>query len=539
MKKFLGVSFLCTIDIVYSIRVESSSPWCLSGNMAWIKRAMAAYWDANQPIPRHTHPHKRAAMRNISMTADTAAFLDEVTRRILDHVQAKDQPLRVNPSSSLASMRRTLDLALPLEGFGMDSVLDDLDTYIAHSVKTNRSEFMNPLWGGLSLPALAGELIASATNNSMYTYELSPMGTLIEQTVIKRMCELVGFPDGFGTFTTGGSNGNMLGMLCAREHLVPGSTKSGFDGRNMAVFVSAEAHYSVLMSANVIGIGHQNIIKVNCDGDGRMRPESLVEEIAFARQEGLTPFCVVATAGTTVRGAYDPLDALAEVAHREGLWLHVDAAWGGACLFSNTHASLMEGVEKADSVCWDAHKMMSVPLMCSVFLIKEPGILRRLCDHTNVAHYLFHSEAALDDLGRYSLQCARRNDALKLWIEWRVRGDAGWASMVDEHMDDADYLEEAIVAHPSLEMVSSRMWTNVCFRFTHDGDVDLNEVNAEIRHRLLQEGSFMVSRSNIGDDVILRMVLVNQNVTRDSLDRFLERVVHHGEEICRGIPAQG
>ena len=105
--------------------------------------------------------------------------------------------------------------------------------------------------------------------------------------------------------------------------------------------------------------------------------------------------------------------------------------------------------------------------------------------------------------------------------------------------DDADYLEEAIVAHPSLEMVSSRMWTNVCFRFTHDGDVDLNEVNAEIRHRLLQEGSFMVSRSNIGDDVILRMVLVNQNVTRDSLDRFLERVVHHGEEICRGIPAQG
>jgi glutamate/tyrosine decarboxylase-like PLP-dependent enzyme len=471
------------------------------------------------------------------MTNATAEFIDEVASRLLNHILSKENEGRVNPSQSMASMRRTLDLKLPLEGYGMEGVLDDLDAYISHSVKTNRSEFMNPLWGGLSLPALAGEIIAAATNNSMYTYELSPMGTLIEQTVVKRMCELAGFSDGFGTFSTGGSNGNMLGMLCAREHLLPGSTKMGFDGRHMAIFVSAEAHYSVLMAANVMGIGHQNIIKVACDDDGRMQPERLREEIDFARAEGLTPLCIVATAGTTVRGAFDPLEELADIAHQEGLWLHVDAAWGGACLFSTTHAALMESVEKADSVCWDAHKMMSVPLMCSVFLIKDPAVLRRLCDHTNVAHYLFHSEAASDDLGRYSLQCARRNDALKLWIEWRVRGDAGWAAMVDRHMDDADYLEAMIDAHPQLEMMSSRMWTNVCFRFTAN-DADLNEVNAEIRQRLIQEGSFMVSRSNIGDDVVLRMVLVNQHVTRESLDRFLARVVHHGQEICRGLPAQ-
>jgi glutamate/tyrosine decarboxylase-like PLP-dependent enzyme len=182
--------------------------------------------------------------------------------------------------------------------------------------------------------------------------------------------------------------------------------------------------------------------------------------------------------------------------------------------------------------------MMGVPLMCSVFLIKNPITLRRLCDHTNVAHYLFHNDSALDDLGRYSLQCARRNDALKLWIEWRVRGDAGWASMVDRHMDDADYLEDQVNLHPQLEMMSSRMWTNVCFRFTEPADgMTLNDLNTEIRNRMISEGSFMVSRSNIGDDVILRMVLVNQSVTRESLDRFVARVVHHGNEICRGLPA--
>ena len=468
---------------------------------------------------------------------DTSQFIDELAQRLLKHYLSKDHPLRVNPSSSMASMRKTLDLGLPLEGFGIDHVFDDLDAYLANSVMTNRAEFMNPLWGGLSLPALAGEIIAAATNNSMYTFELSPMGTLIEQTVIQRMSEFVGFADGFGTFTTGGSNGNMLGMLCAREKFRPGTTKQGFDGRNMVIFVSSEAHYSVLMAANVIGIGHQNVIKVPCDEFGRMRVDALVEEIQFARQEGLAPFCVVATAGTTVRGAFDPIGAIAEVVHQEGLWLHVDAAWGGACLFSHTHAQLMQGVHLADSVCWDAHKMMSVPLMCSVFLIKDPAVLRRLCDHTNVAHYLFHREAVDDDLGRYSLQCARRNDALKLWIEWRVRGDEGWARMVDQHMADADFLEGLIKAHPRLEMMSTRMWTNVCFRFRSNEYTDLNQLNTEIRQRLLNEGSFMVSRSNIDDDVVLRMVLVNQNVTHESLQRFLERVVHHGDEICRGLPA--
>ena len=468
---------------------------------------------------------------------ETAAFLDEVAKRIAAYIASKDEEGRVNPSASLATMRRTLDIQLPLEGHGLNAVLDDLDTFIANSVKTHRSEFMNPLWGGLSLPAFAGEMIAAMTNNSMYTYELSPIGTVIEQTILRRMSEMVGFPDGFGTLTTGGSNGNMLGMLCAREHLMVGSTKTGFDGRKSVIFVSAEAHYSVLMAANVIGIGHQNIIKVQCDEDGRMMPNRLEEEIAFARQEGFKPLCVVATSATTVRGAYDDLEALATIAHRENLWLHVDAAWGGTCLFSNEHRRLMDGIEKADSVCWDAHKMMGVPLICSAFLVKDPMVLRRLCDHTNVAHYLFHSEAELDDLGRYSLQCARRNDALKLWLEWRARGDAGWAKMVDTRMADAAYLEQNITDHPSLEMMSSRMWTNVCFRFTtEDSSMDLNDLNTEIRNRLIQEGTFMVSRSNIGEDVILRMVVVNQNVNRTTLDRFLERVVHHGEEICRGLP---
>jgi glutamate/tyrosine decarboxylase-like PLP-dependent enzyme len=402
----------------------------------------------------------------------------------------------------------------------MDAVLDDIDAYLLSCVKTNRPEFMNPLWGGINTAALAGEIISTLTNTSMYTYELAPLATLIEQTLVKRMGELVGFLDGAGTLTTGGSNGNMLGMLCARQVIVPTSTQTGIDGRSLVAYVSSEAHYSVLMAANVIGIGHQNIIKVACDSNGCMQPESLQDEINRTRREGRTPFCVISTAGTTVRGAFD-----------------VDAAWGGCSQFSVEHRALMDGVEFADSVCWDAHKMMGIPLICSAFLVKDSEVLARVCAHGNVAHYLFHEESRNIDAGRYSLQCGRRNDALKLWLAWRECGDAGWAAQVDRYMDLAAHLESLVDAHPQLEMMSSRMWTNVCFRLNPEGYTgELNELNSEVRKRLMHNGNFMVSRSNIGEDVIFRAVIANPKINNTSLERLAQEICALGDEVLRGLP---
>ena len=166
---------------------------------------------------------------------------------------------------------------------------------------------------------------------------------------------------------------------------------------------------------------------------------------------------MIATSGTTVRGSFDPLDKLSEICHQREIWLHVDAAWGGSCLFSTEHASLMAGVEWADSVCWDAHKLMGVPLICSTFLIKEPKHLRKVCSHGGAAHYLFHEETESDDLGRLSLQCGRRNDALKLWLAWREKGDAGWARMVEKYSSLAQYLENKVNPHFLHQMVLKNM----------------------------------------------------------------------------------
>ena len=467
-------------------------------------------------------------------------FLDEVLFRVKDFLNRSQKDDVIRTSLPHDSLEKTIDLKLPIEGHGIEAALDDIDSVLRHSVHTTAPGFMNPLWGGMSIASIAGELVTAATNTAMYTYEIAPMATLIESTIISRMGELAGFPTSKGTLTTGGSNGNMLGLLCARQSMDQKSSSLGFDGRNSVVFVSEEAHYSYSIAANVIGIGFMNLIKVRCDGDGRMRPDSLEEEIQRALNSGQRPFAVLATSGTTVRGSFDPLRPLAEISLRHNLWMHVDAAWGGACLFSNQYRSLMDGIELADSFCWDAHKMMGIPLICSAFIVKDGDILRQVCSTgTTQAHYLYHGEAEDVDLGRYSLQCGRRNDALKLWLAWREIGDAGWATMVDRFMELATYLELKVESTPELEMASSRMWTNVCFRYVGNTDSEkLNSLNDELRHRLLQDGRFMVSKSTIDEQIILRSVISNNQITEQSLDSYIEKIVELGRDIERGLPAE-
>jgi len=466
-------------------------------------------------------------------------FLDDVLARVKSFLEVSQTETSIRLAESSESLHRTTDLKLPLEGRGLDAALDDIESVLRHSVRTTAPGFMNPLWGGLSIASIAGELVTAATNTAMYTYEIAPIATLIESTILKRMAELAEFGTSQGTLTTGGSNGNLLGMLCARQAKIPLSSHSGFDGTKMVAFVSEESHYSFVIASNVIGIGHSNLIKVRCNEDGQMLPEALDEEIQRALANGQIPFAVLATSGTTVRGSFDPLRDIAAIAHKHELWMHVDAAWGGSCLFSSRYRSLMDGIELADSFCWDAHKMMGIPLICSAFIVKDAEVLRTVCSNGQTAHYLYHDTGADVDLGRFSLQCGRRNDALKLWLAWREIGDAGWASMLERFMDLGDYLQRRVESHNALEMVSDRMWTNVCFRYVGESsEEELNRINAELRERLIQDGQFMVSRSTVNEKIILRSVIANRNITESSLDAFLERVLSLGKDIERGLPQQ-
>jgi glutamate/tyrosine decarboxylase-like PLP-dependent enzyme len=467
-------------------------------------------------------------------------YFQAVFSRLKAYIESQHDDVPLAPSASPSSLRKTLDLKLPIEGMGLENSLHDIDVFLENSMRTHAPGFMNPLWGGLSLAGLSGEFVASATNNSMYTRDLSPIASLIEIELIRRACELTGYTDGFGTFTSGGSNGNLMGLLCARQHAIHDSGLNGFDGSKHVIFVSEESHYSVMMAANVTGLGRQNVMKIRCDASGSMDVEHLEEEIQFATREGFRPLCIIATAGTTVRGAFDPISDIVRIAKKYDIWCHVDAAWGGMAVFSAKSRHLVEGIQDSDSMCWDAHKMMGLPLVSSMFLVRDIKILRNVCAHTTEADYLFYDVDDEVDLGHFSLQCARRNDVLKLWLAWREVGDAGWARLLERYLELATYLESTVEQHEQLEMMATRVWSNVCFRFT-DGSPDerLDEINAEIRERLKREGHFMVSRASVKGRTVIRSVIANNAVTEETLQRFVEHIVRIGNDISRGLPPKG
>ena len=434
---------------------------------------------------------------------DNDAFLDELLVRIRDWLELREtEP--VTHCESPSQIRQSVRLPPPLEGEGLNGVLHGIDQFLEHSVKTHHPNFMNPLWGGFSVASFAGEVISALAQTSMYTFELAPLASQIEQALLIRMREMIGFPTGTGVLTTGGSSGNLLGVLCARQQHDPLSINVGMSGNDYAVFVSDDSHYSLRMVVNVLGIGYDNLILVATDEDGRMRPAALIEEIEISIRDGKIPLCVVATSGTTVRGAFDPLKQISEIAHQYEMWMHVDAAWGGAALFSAKYSRLMDGIDLADSVSWDAHKMMGVSLTCSAYIVKNETLFKQVCSHGKTAHYLLHPETVEIDLGNISLQCGRRNDALKLWLAWKEKGDAGWARLVDSYVELADFLHNCVENNPELEMMGNREWANVCFRYYPPNfSGDLNELNGKIRAGLLQTGRFMVSRSLVGESVVI------------------------------------
>jgi len=459
-------------------------------------------------------------------------LLQGVFARILRYLpESADATGPVTKSRTPKELKNKLNLAVSRKGVDVETLLSDIDDYLSESVNTNHPHFMNPFWGGTDVASLAGEFITALTNTSMYTFELAPMATLIETEMVQTMAELVGYEAGEGVFTSGGSNGNLMGLLCARDRKFPDSPRLGFAGKQLVVFISAEAHYSTAMAANVLGIGLDNHIGIETDEHGAMIPKKLREAIARESGAGKHPFCVIATAGTTVRGSIDPLSEIADICHDEEIWLHVDAAWGGSTLLSPKTRSLLSGIDRADSICWDPHKMMGIQLCCSVFLARESGTLRKMSVHTQTAHYLLLKDKEHVDLGNLSLQCGRRVDALKLWLAWRAKGHEGWATLVESYFALADYLASEVENHPRLELVVPHSMTNVCIRYIGDGldSQKEDEITAGIRRKLMSDGRFMVSTSQLNNRPIIRSVISNPRITKVVLDGLISSIVEAGD----------
>ena len=423
-----------------------------------------------------------------------------------------------------AQLRNILSPQITNDPVTENEFLQLVNNYLTYVVKTNNRQFFNQLYSGFNLPAFIGDMLTTLTNTSLYTYEAAPAASIIEAEMIKLMCSYAGYTHGNGTFLTGGSNGNLIAMLSARNHFLPRSRFCGYNQQDhLVAFVNEHSHYSFETAANLLGIGSENVIKVKAGKDGRMLPQALERAIENSLAMGRKPFFVAATCSTTLLGAYDPIDEIANISQKYGIWLHADGAFGGSILLSEKYRNKMKGIERTDSFSWDAHKLMNIPLVCSVLLVRSKGILQQNLTDINT-DYIYHGLEDTEDPGKKSIQCGRHVDAVKLWFAWKYYGKQGYARRIENLLDMSAYAEEIVNKHPRLELMAPRQSFSVCFRYVPEFETDLNEFNLALRENLRKSGQSMVNFGYIEEQLTIRMVASNGELTKTDIEQFFDNL---------------
>ncbi|XP_034004890.1 cysteine sulfinic acid decarboxylase-like isoform X1 [Trematomus bernacchii] len=474
-------------------------------------------------------------------------FLNEAFKIIIEEVLCKgtDVKQKVCEWKEPGELAQLLDFELRAAGEPQQRLLQRVTDVAKYSIKTSHPRFFNQLFAGVDYHALAGRFLSEALNTNLYTYEVAPVFMLMEAEVLRSLRQLVGWTDGDGIFCPGGSTSNMFAMNLARYRLFPEVKSQGLWAvPRLSIFTSAESHYSVKKGAAYLGIGTDNIVVVKVDEGGRIIPEDLEEKIELTKSQGAVPLLVSCTSGTTVRGAFDPLDRIADVCERHNIWMHVDAAWGGSVLFSEQHRHLMKGVARANSVAWNPHKLLMAGLQCSALLLQDTTNLLKKCHSAN-ATYLFQQDKCYDvnlDVGDKTVQCSRKDDCLKLWLMWKAVGSIGLAARVDKAFNLVRYLVEQMRKREGFHLLWEPEFLNVCFWFIppsmrgKEGNADyqhrLANVAPVIKERMIKQGTMMVGYQPLGDKVnFFRMIVLSTLVSKDDMDFFLDEIERLGNDL--------
>lgn len=433
-----------------------------------------------------------------------------------------------------ADLSHILDLEKVDRHGDWEEIFHWVEKYLTYSIKTHHPSFVNRMWVGANLPSVVGEIIAAVTNTSACTYESAPVSTLIEKYMIGQMLDVVGFTNGEGQMTTGSSNANMIAMMAARNTWASSVKEQGlFAQQKMFAFVGADSHYSMDKAANILGLGTEQLVKVPLNPRGEMEIAALEKAIAKVEKEGGLPFFVSATAGTTVRGAFDSIPPILSLRKRYGFWLHVDGAWGGAVAMSETlKEQFLLGIEEVDSFTCDFHKMLGASLMCNILLINKRTHTLGQVLAAGDGSYLFRDEEVneVEDLGAVSLQCGRRVDSLKWFLDWKFFGRKGLGDRIERYLELCCYAESIVEERDELEMFVPRTSFNICFRYRVESK-DSNAFNLQLRKRLYTEGLCLVGIAYINGETVMRLLITNPQARKGDIDRFFNQILSVGREL--------
>ena len=430
-----------------------------------------------------------------------------------------------------------------------DAPCGELAEYFSQIVRTMLQRCHNlhdPRYIGHQVPApvpLGGlfDAVGSLTNQVMAIYDMGPWSTAVECAMVDALGQRIGWPAGqfSGLVTHGGSIANLTALLTAHNVQLPGAWEAGIPsgGRPPVMLVQADAHYSVSRSAGVLGLGTNQVVRVGLDARRRMDPQQLDDCLRRLRADNQPIVAVTACACATPIGAFDPLDQIAEVCRRHEVWLHVDAAHGGSACLSARHRHLVRGLDQADSVIWDAHKMLFVPGLCAFVFYREGR--HRFETFRQEAPYLFDPAApglAEYDSGLRTLECTKRAAAFGLWGVWSLFGERLFTDLVDVTFELGQVLYGKLQAAPDFTPLHDPQCNIVVFRYTPEyaqgfSAERLGQFQLALRRHLIESGQFYIVSTNIDRIGALRVTIINPLTTPDHLDQLLDAIRRSGEKV--------
>lgn len=372
------------------------------------------------------------------------------------------------------------------------------------------------------IPAAAlVESVVAALNQSLAVWEMSPIATAIDRDLMNAFKRLFGYPRGAeGSLVPGGAFANLTALLAARDALAPTASKKG--GTRVAFIVGAQAHYSVARSAAILGLGRNSVFRVSLNSEFCTDTAHAHEAFAAARKAGFRKFVLIASAGSTPTGSFDDLVALREIATKYQAWFHVDAAHGGGLAFSRRLRKKLRGISDADSIIFDPHKMMFMPLSAGGVLVRDGrNLLHPLREQ---APYLFGSRRRWPDIGQVTIACSQRFDALKSWVVWRSYGPQVWDALATHVCDVAHEAFHYCCQSRILEPVHDPHSNILCFQLRGPHGPHSDRRHWAIKEELNESGFAYISSTVLNRRRVLRLVVMNPRTTSDDIRAILRRV---------------
>ncbi|PKH22313.1 aspartate aminotransferase family protein [Enterobacterales bacterium CwR94] len=487
-------------------------------------------------------------MSNVNpILASSAQSIEAYQQAITQSTQAVMQWLQqpeMYQGKSVAELRERITLDFNPQGLGNQVAIERaIEYFLKDSLSVHHPQCVAHLHCPSLVVSQAAEVLINATNQSMDSWDQSPSATIIELKLIEWLRAQVGYQAGdAGVFTSGGTQSNLMGLMLARDaffarqgHSIQQDGLIG-DLRKIRVLCSENAHFSVQKNMALLGLGYQSVTLVKTDAFARMDLNDLQAKIAQAQANGEQILAIVATAGTTDAGAIDPLRAIAQLAAEHQIWVHVDAAWGGALLLSEQYRDYLDGIELVDSITLDFHKQFFQTISCGAFLLKEARHYELMRYQAAYLNSEFDEEQGVPNLVSKSLQTTRRFDALKLWMGLEALGQKQYAAIIDHGVTLAQQVAGYVTEQEELELVMTPQLASVLFRFRPQsladaGDAAIALLNQKIGDALLDSGRANVGVTEHNGVTCLKVTLLNPTVTLEDVKVLLALVSRTAHEL--------